>query len=135
VWQPLHLLGGACRALRLPKLSIHDSVGSDKSSSFQQCSVCSQRKFRWAAVKFFFLSSHALEIRTSHSKKQLCPSICNFINFSPHSFDYYLFCFWCLFFSFFFSKFYPCAFYFFIFLYSNWFSYFWLLFLCVLYFS
>jgi hypothetical protein len=52
-------------------------------------------------VEFFFFLlfslSHYIEIRAWPSKKQLCPLVCDLINFGLSSFDHYLFGFWCFF--------------------------------------
>ena len=109
-----------CRATRLLKSFICDGFGNDQSFFFQECSACSRLRSNWVAIEFFFFPlsflSHALEIHDNPFKKQLCPLICNFIDFDPHYFNYYLFwfsCFWS--FAFFFFQFHPWVFY------STWF--------------
>jgi hypothetical protein len=68
----------------LPKSFILGGVGRGQSSFSRQRGVCSQQRSGWVAVKFFLsLFFYAVEIRTSHSKKQLCLLICNFIDFDP----------------------------------------------------
>jgi hypothetical protein len=136
-WQSSFLLGGVCRAIRLLKSFICDGFGSDQSFFFQECSACSRLRSNWVAIEFFFFPlsflSHALEIRDNPFKKQLCPLICNFIDFDPYYFNYYLFwfsCFWS--FAFFFSIS-SLGILFHLILYPSWSSYIWLLLFCVLY--
>ena len=118
-WQSSCLLGGVCRAIRLLKSFICDGFGSDQSFFFQECSACSRLRSNWVAIEFFFFPlsflSHALEIRDNPFKKQLCPLICNFIDFDPYYFNYYLFWFSCFWSFAFFFQFHPWVFY------STWF--------------
>jgi hypothetical protein len=118
-WQSSCLLGGVCRAIRLLKSFICDGFGSDQSFFFQECSACSRLRSNWVAIEFFFFPlsflSHALEIHDNPFKKQLCPLICNFIDFDPYYFNYYLFWFSCFWSFAFFFQFHPWVFY------STWF--------------
>jgi hypothetical protein len=75
---------------RLPKSCFQGGVGSGESFSFWQCSVCLRRRSIWAMAELFFFLlsflSHSLEIHAWPSKKQLCPPVCDFIDFDPLSF-------------------------------------------------
>jgi len=83
--------------IRLPKSSICDVVGSDKSFSFHDVARAYSGDLVRLQWIFFFFSlsflSNTSEITPTLLKKHLCPPICVHIDFCYHSFCYYLFCF------------------------------------------
>jgi len=84
--------------IRLPKSSICDGVGSDKSFFFSGVARTYSGDLVGLEWSFFFLSSlfylQHLGVHTNPSKKKhLCPPVCVHMDFCYHSFCYYLFCF------------------------------------------